>query len=163
LYVYHTFVRDVIWVAIVTAEGVGGRVVKEVKPIEAVSRLGSSSVQAVFRQCSSSVQAVFRKCSQYEALFYVLLFFAFSTFPMFPIPCFWSARLALFSRFRVFAALLPIQVPIIGPDRQGAFRCMGIRGQEFWAGPHRQPEETPEERLWRHLRRRRRHCGRKVR
>ena len=64
MYVYHTFVRDVIWVAIVTAEGVGGRVVKEVKPIEAVSRLGSRSVQAVFRQCSSSVQAVFRKCSK---------------------------------------------------------------------------------------------------
>ena len=63
MYVYHTFVRDVIWVAIVTAEGVGGRVVKEVKPIEAVSRLGSSSVQTVFRQCSDSVQVVSRQYS----------------------------------------------------------------------------------------------------
>ena len=52
-----------------------------------------------------------------------------------------------FSRFRVFAALLPIHVPIIGPDRQVAFRCMGIRGQEFLAGPHKKPEETPEDRL----------------
>ena len=65
---------------------------------------------------------------------------------MFPIPCFCSARLALFSRFRVFAALLPIQVPIIGPERQVAFRCMGIRGQEIWAGPHGQTEETREDR-----------------
>jgi hypothetical protein len=77
-------------------------------------------------------------------LFHVLLFSAFPTFPMFPIPCFWSARLALFSRFRVFAALLlnvPIQVPIIGADRQGAFRCMGVRGQEILEGPHRQTEK----------------------
>ena len=69
---------------------------------------------------------------------------------MLPIPCFWSARLALFSRFRVFAGLLlnvPIQVPKIGPDRQVAFRCMGIRGQEIWEGPHRQTEKTPEDHL----------------
>jgi hypothetical protein len=58
-----------------------------------------------------------------------------------------------FSRFR---RNVPIQVPIIGPDRQVAFRCMGIRGQEIWAGPHRQTEETPENPSWRHLRQRRR-------
>jgi len=26
---------------------------------------------------------------------------------------------------------------------QAAFRCMGIRGQEIWTGPHRQTEGKP--------------------
>ena len=109
--------------------------------------------------------------AEYEALFHVLLFSAFrlipvrcfpqSTFPCIPIPGFCAARLELFSHFRGFAALLrnvPIQVPKPGPDRQVAFRCLGIRGQEIWAGPHRRTEETPGSGpSSRHLRRRRRH------
>jgi len=51
-----------------------------------------------------------------------------------------------FSRFR---RNVPIQVPMIGPDRQVALKYMSIRGQEIWAGLHRQTEETPspEDRL----------------
>ena len=63
----------------------------------------SINAEFMWRQSRSDRGVLFSKVqiplARYEALFYVLLFFAFSTFPMFPIPCFWSARSRCFLVF----------------------------------------------------------------